>query len=60
VKLLLSYNASMNLRNEYGNTPLHWASLNGHKDGMYILDLDLAVSSDFGSASRHTDGTKRS
>lgn len=42
VKLLLSTNTSkpapfLNLTNASGNTPLHWASLNGHLEAVKLL-----------------------
>src|SRR5690349_12015289 len=52
VKLLLSYNAQVNVRNECGNTPLHWASLNGHKDVVQVMvehGVDRSVKNQFGS-----------
>tara|TARA_R110002003_G_scaffold175_3_gene14172 strand:- start:3991 stop:4425 length:435 start_codon:yes stop_codon:yes gene_type:complete len=43
IKLLLSTNAGkpaaelINAVNEAGNTPLHWAALNGHLEGVKLL-----------------------
>ena len=37
VELLLANGADANARNDYGNTPLHFAGMLGHKDAAELL-----------------------
>jgi len=36
-ELVLDWNADVNIRNEYGDTPLHWAAGKGHIDMVKFL-----------------------